>query len=343
VRFLVELARFLIEFTRSLIEFPWFVIELARLVIEKSTEERLLPREEAENPGDERLLSMEEPVLPRIVPDLPPDLAQKVPLLPGNGTMEPMKVDPLLENPVAESLLAVMDAKHHWAYPHLTRPGLSRSQHLVHFQAEHAVYVRDFPVLLARALGQVPPLPEVRRALAENLYEEQTGGLSRTASHPELFLRMMQGLGFPPSLFDEGAAELHPSAALYKSWLRETAARGPWQAAVALLTIFVEGSVNERAELAGTYRRPAGEDAAARHPLVVHYGCPLDAMELTRVHADVEGGHRDDAWRIVLAHVPAKGEVADQVVETCQHALELWLAYRDGVAERMGLTRERAA
>src|SRR5438552_11054457 len=99
-------------------------------------------------------------------------------------------------SPLGERLLAIMDQKHHWAYPHLTRPGLSRTQLLVHFRHEYLVYVRDFPVLLARALGIVPPVDAVRRALAENLYEEQTGGLSRTAPHPELFLRMMQGLGF---------------------------------------------------------------------------------------------------------------------------------------------------
>jgi pyrroloquinoline quinone (PQQ) biosynthesis protein C len=240
-------------------------------------------------------------------------------------------------------LLAVMDRKNHWAYPRLTQPGLSRAQLLAHFQHEHAVYVRDFPVLLARALGQVPPLPDVRAALAENLYEEQTGRLSGTAPHPELFLRMMEGLGFERSLFDERATILHPSALRYRDWLRDASARGPWQAAVALLTIFVEGSVNERAELAGTFRRSAGKDAAARHPLVVHYGCPEAAMELTRAHAAVEGGHRSDAWRIIARHVPSADDVTERVMETCEAALAMWLAYRDGVAERMGLTRERAA
>src|SRR5687767_8639275 len=107
-----------------------------------------------------------------------------------------------------------MDQKNHWAYPALTRPGLSRAQLLVHFQHEYAVYVRDFPVLLARALGQVPDVPEVRRSLAENLYEEQTGGLSKSAPHPELFLRMMEGLGYTRSQFEERALDedLHPAA-----------------------------------------------------------------------------------------------------------------------------------
>ncbi|MGH7297127.1 MAG: iron-containing redox enzyme family protein [Polyangiaceae bacterium] len=242
-----------------------------------------------------------------------------------------------------ERLLAVMDRKHHWAYPALTRPGLTRDQLLVHFRHEYLVYVRDFQVLLARALGTTPPIPDVRAALAENLYEEQTGGLSGTDSHPALFLRMMAGLGFPASTFEDGGAnDLHPAAATYRTFLRERSCAAPWQSAVGLLTIFVEGSVHERAELAGTHVRRAGEDAVREHALVKHYGCPPQAMELTRAHAAVEGGHRQDAWTMVLSHAPEGSDTARAVVDTCEQALALWHAYRDGVAEQMGLRREAA-
>ena len=242
-----------------------------------------------------------------------------------------------------ERLLAVMDRKHHWAYPALTRPGLSRPQLLVHFRHEYLVYVRDFPVLLARALGLTPPLHDVRRALAENLYEEQTGGLSSTVGHPLLFLRMMGGLGFTTAAFDEHAAALHPDAARYREFLRSRSASEPWIAAVALLTIFVEGSVNERAELEGTYVRPSGLDAIASHPLVKHYGCPPEAMQLTRAHASVEGGHRRDAWAMVLAHAADGSPEADAIGAVCEEALVLWHAYRDGVAATMGLERRADA
>jgi pyrroloquinoline quinone (PQQ) biosynthesis protein C len=113
-----------------------------------------------------------------------------------------------------------MDRKHHWAYPVLTRPGLTRPQLLQHFRHEFLVYVRDFPVLVAAALGNAPPLGDVREALAENLYEEQTGGLSKTAPHPELFLRMMEGLGFARSELDEDESALHPAAIAYRRELR---------------------------------------------------------------------------------------------------------------------------
>jgi pyrroloquinoline quinone (PQQ) biosynthesis protein C len=241
-----------------------------------------------------------------------------------------------------DHLLRVMDQKHHWAYPALTKPGLTRDQLIVHFRHEYLVYVRDFPVLLARALGVTPSFEDVRSAVAENLYEEQTGGLSGTASHPRLFLRMMAGLDFDAERFVDDDGWLHPSALRYRDFLHDRSASTPWQAALALLTVFVEGSVNERAELEGKFVRPRGEAAVQDHPLVKHYGCPTEAMDLTRAHAQVEGSHRKDAWGILLAHVPEGSDVARAVVDTCEQALAMWHAYRDGVADRMRLRRRAA-
>jgi pyrroloquinoline quinone (PQQ) biosynthesis protein C len=240
---------------------------------------------------------------------------------------------------VKDDLLSVMDRKNHWAYPALTRPGLTREQLFVHFRHEYLVYVRDFPALLARVMGVTPPLGYVRRSLAENLYEEQTGKLSGTAAHPELFLKMMAGLGFAADAFEDDDAWLHPAARRYRDFLVERASGAPWQANVALLTIFVEGSPNERRELDGTFVRHTGDDAVREHPLVKHHGCPPEAMTLTRAHAQVEGGHRSEAWRVVLEHVREGSHVARAVVATCEDALGRWLAYRDGVAERMGIRK----
>jgi pyrroloquinoline-quinone synthase len=255
------------------------------------------------------------------------------------SSMLPALPDRLL----VQRLLAVMDQKNHWAFPTLTRPGLTRAQHLEHFKHEYLVYVRAFPELLRLALAQVPAIDDVRAALQENILEESTGQLSGSAPHAELFLRMMEGLGFARRDFDEDDAFLHPAARAYRDWLRAESASGPWQKAVALLTVWVEGSVNERAELSGQYVRPRGEDAVKKHALVVHYACPPAAMQLVRAHGDVEGSHRADAWRMVLAHVPDEGPIFDAVVGACQAGLARWHRYRDGVAERMGLARDRAA
>src|SRR2546422_7378059 len=81
-----------------------------------------------------------------------------------------------------DDLLATMDRKNHWAWPHFNEGHATRPQLLLHFQHEFEVYVRDFPVLLSRVHSRCPH-PEVRQDLAENLYEEETGKLSRSEEH----------------------------------------------------------------------------------------------------------------------------------------------------------------
>jgi pyrroloquinoline-quinone synthase len=237
---------------------------------------------------------------------------------------------------VRSALLDVMDRKDHWAWPVFTRPGLSRAQLRVHFRHEYLVYVRDFPVLLARLLGQGPP-DAVRHALAANIYEEQTGGLSFGTPHPELFLEMMEGLGISRAELETTEPPLEPEALEYRALLDRVSAASPWVVAAAVLTIFVEGSVHERAELAGTRSLPPVDEAIQNHPMVAHYGCPPERMRLARAHRAVEGGHRADAWTMVLEH--ASDDVADAVIAAVRDAHRAWLAYRDAVARAMGLAR----
>lgn len=234
-----------------------------------------------------------------------------------------------------EALLRVMDAKHHPAFPNLTRPGLGKAQLLTHFAHEYHTYVRDFPVLLARVLAHGPP-DDVRNALAENIFEEQTGKLSLGVSHPKLFLRMMAGLQITEDELEEAGRDLHPAATAYRAFLDDVTAATPWVVGAAVMTIFVEGSVHERAELAGTREVLPIERAIDEHPMVKFYGCPREAMDLARAHRMVEGGHRKDAWESVLGHIerPTDGQA---VVAAVERARACWFAYRDGVAERMGV------
>jgi pyrroloquinoline-quinone synthase len=105
-----------------------------------------------------------------------------------------------------------------------------------------------------------------------------------------------------------------------------------------VLTIFVEGSVHERAEMAGTRTLPPIEDAIRAHPMVAYYGCPADKLRLPRAHRAVEAGHRHDAWDMVLGH--ATEHDADAIAAAVEGALASWLAYRDGVVRAMGLVRQ---
>lgn len=235
-----------------------------------------------------------------------------------------------------EALLACMERKVHWAWPAFTSGQVARARLHVHFEQEYETYVRDFPVLLGRAYVQCP-VAEARRALAENLYEEETGGLAAGRPHPELFLEYPRGLGMDLARFE--AVELFPAAYRFRAVLDELTQRSGWAQACAVTTIFLEGTSHERGELdPNAPRRPT--PPLEQHPLVVHYGLPLESLALTKAHRRVEGNHRAAAWRIVLDHVPE--DERENVVSAMERTLTVWLAYRDELAAACGLVRERA-
>jgi pyrroloquinoline quinone (PQQ) biosynthesis protein C len=233
-----------------------------------------------------------------------------------------------------EKLLSIMDKKDHWAWKYFTGPGLTREQLEVHFRHEFLTYVRDFPVLLARVLGQGPP-EEARAALARNIDEEQTGHYSFGVSHPELFLEMMDGLGIARDRIAQGPLE--PEALAYRALLDRTSASPPWFVGAAVVTIFVEGSVHERQDRAGSRVLPPIEEAILAHPMVRFHGCPPTAMRLARAHRAVEGDHRSDAWDVLFRYIPPDQEAAAAVLAAVAEAHRAWLVYRDGVARAMGL------
>ncbi|MGC4092067.1 MAG: iron-containing redox enzyme family protein [Polyangiaceae bacterium] len=104
-----------------------------------------------------------------------------------------------------EALLAVMDQKAHWAWSAFTSGRVARERLNVHLEQEYATYVRDFPVLVARAYVACP-IAEARRELIANVYEEETGGLFAGRPHPELFLEYPRGLGMELSRFENVSA-----------------------------------------------------------------------------------------------------------------------------------------
>jgi pyrroloquinoline quinone (PQQ) biosynthesis protein C len=230
-----------------------------------------------------------------------------------------------------EALLRIMEEKVHWAWPLFTSGRVPRERLHFHFEQEYATYVRDFPVMVGWAYVQCP-IPEARRELAENLYEEETGGLVAGRPHPELFLEYPKGLGMDLLRFE--SVRLLPKAAQYRSVLDDLTQRHGWEVAAAVTTLFVEGTAHERGEVdPSAPKRP--ESPLSEHPLVVHYGLPLENLSLTRAHRKVEGNHRRAAWRIVLEYVAEERRGA--VVDALRRALSAWLAYRDDVAAECGL------
>ena len=222
-----------------------------------------------------------------------------------------------------------MDRKHHWAWPSFADGTVSVEQLTRHFQQEYAVYVRDFPVMLARIHAANSLRPRSGGCWLRTFTKEDTGGLSLGKSHPELFLQMMAGLGLPAKSFER--ITLLPAARRYRAWLDRVSYHRQWIVGAAALTVFVEGSVKDRKELDEPSKPKTAEEIESivqQHPLVRHYGLSPDSMDLIRSHQMVEAGHRHDAYKMVVSYATTRAQ--QQAVLSClKTCLRLWSAYRD--------------
>ena len=235
-------------------------------------------------------------------------------------------------------LLDLMERKDHWAWPQFIGPSITKPQLKIHYQQEYAVYVRDFPVFLARIHGKNPPL-NVRTMLAENIFEEDTGLLSLGKSHPDLFLQMMEGLGFRQKDFVD--VTLLPATRRYRQWLDRMSNDRDWVVGAAVMTIFVEGSVHDRKEMGHSRRAKTPQQISTKirnHPLVKYHGVSPKALDLIRAHQLVEGGHRHDAYAMVVNQAKTRVQ-QERILTTLHHTLTLWQRYRDGVARACQLTK----
>jgi len=232
-----------------------------------------------------------------------------------------------------ELLLGVMERKDHWAWPAFTSGLVPKERLHLHFEQEYGTYVRDFPVMVGWAYVQCP-VAEVRRALAENIYEEETGGLAAGKPHPELFLEYARGLGMDLSRFKN--VQPLPEARNYREFLDHAIQKRGWEIAAAVVTLFIEGTKEERSEIDPTVPKQL-QRPLAEHPLVKHYGLALKHLALTKAHREIEGDHRASAWEAILNYVPP--EKRESVVSAIENALACWLRYRDEVAAACGIER----
>ncbi|WP_346839750.1 iron-containing redox enzyme family protein [Microbulbifer sp. SAOS-129_SWC] len=232
-----------------------------------------------------------------------------------------------------DSLLRVMERKVHWAQPAFAAGMVPRDLLHIHLEQQYGTYVRDFPLLLAQAYGQCP-LPAVRRALAEILYEEETGRLSDSGPHAELYLEYPRGLGMNLDRFK--GVQLLPAAAAFRQLLDDACSHHGWEVAVAVSVLFLKGGAYDRDVLEpGRPLRP--QPPLRDHPLVKHYGLPLANLALHRVNRQRECALRKTAWHLMLDYVDERARPL--VLQWLGRALHAWLHYRDEVAEHCGLVQ----
>jgi len=230
-----------------------------------------------------------------------------------------------------EALLTIMEQKRDPAWSRFTGGHVPAHRLHVHLEQEYEVYVRDFPVLVARAYVNCP-VPEARRELIENVFEEETGGLVAGRPHPELFLDYPRGLDMDLARFE--SVELLPAARAYRELLDDCTLNRGWPVAAAVSTLFLEGTAHDRSVL-DPNAPPRPEPPLQDHPLVKHYGLPIENLRLTKAHRQVEGEHRVAAWAVILEHAPQNDREA--IVEAMRQVLTAWLDYRAEVARACGV------
>ncbi len=242
----------------------------------------------------------------------------------------------LSDDQFRERLFDILSRKQHWSTPYFNGSTASKEQLNIHFRQEYAVYIRDFSVLLAQVVGKNPPW-QIRRHLATTIYEEETGGLSLNQPHQELFLQMMIGLGYSRAEFRD-VGLLAPSLA-YREWLDSICQNEEWLVGTAILTIFVEGSVNDREEVFQQEEpKTAAEidDIVRKHPLVVYHGLSPEHMDLVRAREMIEPCNRRAVYDMIIKEALGKGQQA-LILKNLEEGLNLWLQYRDGIARACGL------
>ncbi len=166
---------------------------------------------------------------------------------------------------------------------------------------------------------------EFRRKLAENLYEEVTGALSKTDGHLELMRRFIFAIGVTPEELDaEQPIEEARALIAYRSGLLDDPAR--FHEAVAAVMIASESQ---------TIQRKNGKVGFAN--LSQAYG--LGEYELTffAVHAEEDVQHVADGLELCCRVCTTEQKQRD-AIEAVQRTASMFYAFYDGIQRRYEAT-----
>ncbi len=235
-----------------------------------------------------------------------------------------------------DRIFDILRRKQHWSTAHFNGSTVTKAQLNIQFRQEYAVYLRDFAVLLARIVGKNPPW-QIRRHLATTIYEEETGGLSLGKPHQEIFLQMMMGLGYKRAEFRD--VELLSRSYAYREWLDEICDREDWIVGAAVLTIFVQGSVNDREEVMTQKEQKSQadiEELVGKHPLAVYHGLLPEHLDFIRAQELIEPCNRSIAYDLIVKEA-GESDTKTLILEKLETGLNVWLQYRNGIARACGL------
>ena len=191
---------------------------------------------------------------------------------------------------------------------------LSREQMKL-FAVQFFLQVREFPRAVS-AMHANCPFADERMALAESVYEEETGRISGSnRPHPEIFISFGEALGLSRIELTEGRPL--PGTRALIDWFELSTKQRSFIEAAAAISLAAEGQV------------PGAFGPLARR-LQQHYGLSREAVEFWDVHEIADAEHSAVGDHIVVRHAT---DVATQarVRDALQHSLDAWWQFFDGI------------
>jgi len=191
---------------------------------------------------------------------------------------------------------------------------LSRPQLKV-FAGQFFLQVREFPRAIS-AMHANCPFPEERRALAESVYEEETGRISGcNQPHPEIFLRFGEAVGLARSEMTDGRPL--PATRALIDWFELSTKQRSFIEAAAAMNLAAEGQV-------------CGAFGPMARRLQEKYGLSREAVEFWDVHELADAEHSAVGDNIVVRHATDAATQA-RVRDALQHSLDAWWQFFDGI------------
>jgi len=195
---------------------------------------------------------------------------------------------------------------------------LSRAA-LGQFAEQFFLQVVEFPRAVSALHSRCPDLGE-RVKLAESVYEEETGRLSGSKAHPELFLDFAAGVGVPRARMLAG--EPLPSTAALIHWFEYSTKVLSVHEGVAAINLAAEGQV-------------VGAFGPFARALQKHYGLDATAVAFWDVHEQADAEHSDVGDHIVLRWATTEERRAT-VLRCVRTSLGMWWQFFDGMDRRFG-------
>ncbi|HVA82371.1 MAG TPA: iron-containing redox enzyme family protein [Candidatus Binataceae bacterium] len=182
------------------------------------------------------------------------------------------------------------------------------------FAAQFFLQVREFPRAVS-ALHSRCPDPAERVKLAESLYEEETGLISGSAPHPELFIRLGTALGLARAEIID-ARPLASTAALI-DWFELSTRDRSFPEGIAAINLAAEGQV-------------VGNFGPFARALEKHYGLSRDQVAFFDVHEIADRDHSDVGDNILSTMALGESERA-RIRGAAERSLDLWWQFFDGI------------